>query len=296
MNNQAIKICSKCKKEKPHNADHFKVKGNKGTLSQVCKACLQQLSESYTAKKREAFDAEKENRSDDTEEEDDDALELTVLTLEVFLNTISSAQNLVSFTALVDLSAMTGSGDRVQRAKDLAKLIWEHSNYRFMFVDSQNQFQSTLLNLYHFSYHTARAMTKRPATRVRFHCAQHETRQHEPKKGLTGGKQREKRQMHTFQCNGWLHITIADDLNTASVKYNHEDNHVPYCNVQVPQDIQVFIENNLSMTPTQVRILQFRSFCILIQPQTVMGRDPKGTSGTRLYAKISIPDLEQPLQ
>lgn len=136
MNKQITQICSKCKKAKPYNAEQFKLKGT-GSLSKVCRSCLLQVSENYTEKKRDAKDAEKEKENqpeDGPEDEDDDALELTVLTLEVFLNTISSAQNLASFTALVDLSALSHGGDRCERAKELAKHVWDHTNYRFMFV------------------------------------------------------------------------------------------------------------------------------------------------------------------
>jgi hypothetical protein len=83
------------------------------------------------------MDVEKENKSmasDDALDGDDDTQGLTILTLKVFLDTIAAAQNLTTFTALVDLSEMSGSGNHDLRAKELAKCIWEHTKYRFMFV------------------------------------------------------------------------------------------------------------------------------------------------------------------
>ena len=100
-------------------------------------------------------------------------------------------------------------------------------------------------------YHSAYRKKREPATRFMFHCAQTVTRQHKPKKG-DNCKTRDKDRMYTFECRGWLHITIMDDTDIALVKYNHEDDHVPYWDVEIPLDIKEFISNNVQMKPTQV--------------------------------------------
>jgi hypothetical protein len=38
-----------------------------------------------------------------------------------------------------------------------------------------------------------------------------------------------------------------------NVKFQHKDDHVPYWNIDVPQDVQDLVHNNPNMTPTQVR-------------------------------------------
>lgn len=58
--------------------------------------------------------------------------------------------------------------------------------------------------------------------------------------------------MDTFECKGWLHITVTEGCNVVTVKLKHEDDHVPYWKIDVPQDVQDFIRENLSMRPTQV--------------------------------------------
>lgn len=92
-----------------------------------------------------------------------------------------------------------------------------------------------------------------------FHCAQANTRQHKSKKCFPedSDKARDKDRMYTFKCDGWLHITITDDVDTAFVKYKHEDDHVPYWDIEVPEEIKAFVRENIQMTPTQVRIIIF---------------------------------------
>ena len=85
-----------------------------------------------------------------------------------------------------------------------------------------------------------------------YHCAQIVTRQQKPKKGKKEGvKQRDKEQMTTFKCGGWLHITITDESNVALVKLKHEDDHIKYWNIDIPDEIQDHVRNNLNLSPTQ---------------------------------------------
>lgn len=95
-------------------------------------------------------------------------------------------------------------------------------------------------------------------SRFMYHCAQIVTRQHNQKKGRhEGAKLRDKERMDTFKCNGWLHITIMEGENSALVKLKHEDQHVPYWSIDVPEDVQEYVRSNLNMTPTQVVKLKY---------------------------------------
>ena len=80
---------------------------------------------------------------------------------------------------------------------------------------------------------------------------------HKPKKGRhEGAKLCDKDAMDTFDCLGWLLITITEGSDVVNVKFQHKDDHVPYWNIDVPKDVQDLVHNNPSMTPTQVRNTQ----------------------------------------
>jgi len=85
-----------------------------------------------------------------------------------------------------------------------------------------------------------------------YHCAQIRSRQHKPKKAGNGVKHRDKEQMDTFQCGGWLHITVMDGGDDVLVKLKHLDDHVSYWTIDVPEEIQSFVRQNVELSPTQV--------------------------------------------
>ena len=133
-----MRLCSKCKKNKPLDGTQFKLKGD-GGFSKVCKSCLQQTSDKNADKRREAKNAETDNEDrDDDSDETLSTTELTELTLDIFLESIGSASHeaeLRSFAVLVNLSTLPDhGGDRGKRDKDLTTLVWEHSKYRFLYV------------------------------------------------------------------------------------------------------------------------------------------------------------------
>ncbi|PPQ86124.1 hypothetical protein CVT25_002759 [Psilocybe cyanescens] len=78
-------------------------------------------------------------------------------------------------------------------------------------------------------------------------------RQQKPqKKGSIDAKHHDKDCMDTFKCEGWIHITLTDGDDTAFIKFKHRDDHVPYWNIDVPDEIQSFVHANLSLSPTQL--------------------------------------------
>ena len=89
-----------------------------------------------------------------------------------------------------------------------------------------------------------------------YHCAQNSSRQHKQKKSATETvKNRDKEQMDTFLCHGWLSITIMDGGDDAFVKFRHENDHVFYWNIDVPLEVQDYVRKNIDLGPTQVRFV-----------------------------------------
>lgn len=86
-----------------------------------------------------------------------------------------------------------------------------------------------------------------------YHCSQVDKRQHKPKKGKRDGALlRDKEAMSSYQCMGWLHITLMEDTDMAFVKLKHEDDHVPYWKIDVPEEVQEFVLDNLQLTTAKV--------------------------------------------
>ena len=86
-----------------------------------------------------------------------------------------------------------------------------------------------------------------------YNCAQAKARQQKPKKGKNEAvKERDKDRMDTFDCRGWIHITLCEGGDTALIRFKHEDDHVPYWNIDVPPEVQDYVRKNTQLTPTQV--------------------------------------------
>ena len=86
-----------------------------------------------------------------------------------------------------------------------------------------------------------------------YSCAQNLDRQHAPVKSSNIGiKHRDKESMDSFDCSGWIHITLSDLSYTTFIKLTHCEDHVPYCPIDIPEDIEKYVRDNLKLTPTQV--------------------------------------------
>lgn len=99
-----------------------------------------------------------------------------------------------------------------------------------------------------------------------YHCVQNSSRQHKPKKSANSiVKNRNKEQMDTFKCHRWLSITITgmDGGNDSFVKFQHEDDHVPYWSIDVPLEVQDCVRENIDLGPTKVCIIFLSAFHIL---------------------------------
>ncbi|KAI0291349.1 hypothetical protein B0F90DRAFT_1649641 [Multifurca ochricompacta] len=58
--------------------------------------------------------------------------------------------------------------------------------------------------------------------------------------------------METFDCSGWIHITLSDHSNVVFIKSTHCEDHVPYCPIDIPEEVVQYVQINLKLTPTQV--------------------------------------------
>ncbi|KAJ7348505.1 hypothetical protein DFH08DRAFT_698475 [Mycena albidolilacea] len=86
-----------------------------------------------------------------------------------------------------------------------------------------------------------------------YHCAQNQKRQHKPEKSEhEGAKHRDKIAMDSFDCHGWLHITLDNSDNIVLVKISHRDDHIPYWCIDVPAHVTEFVRQNPKLTPDQV--------------------------------------------
>jgi hypothetical protein len=95
-----------------------------------------------------------------------------------------------------------------------------------------------------------------------YHCAQNGDRQHAPSKiGGENVKNHDKEHMDTFECSGWVHITLSDLSDIAFIKLDHHEDHVPYWPIDIPADVEKYVRDNTKMTPTQVSLFSHSVCC-----------------------------------
>ncbi|KAJ7310682.1 hypothetical protein DFH08DRAFT_624653, partial [Mycena albidolilacea] len=77
--------------------------------------------------------------------------------------------------------------------------------------------------------------------------------EHKPEKSEhEGAKHRDKIAMGSFDCDGWLHITLDNSDNIVLVKISHRDDHIPYWCINVPAHVTEFVRQNPKLTPDQL--------------------------------------------
>ncbi|KAF6747416.1 hypothetical protein DFP72DRAFT_821775 [Ephemerocybe angulata] len=184
----------------------------------TCKKCSDKRKADYKAAKV----SNKENEPDTDHEDDDPGIDvggLSVMSLDKFLDMLGDmdAVNVEAHVDIKEVVAEVGENPKTQ-ANKLAECIWKETKYRYVYD-----------GLY-YSYH----------------CSQLRKRQKKPKKGVKEGvKQRDKMRMISFDCHGWLHIRLSSTENTtAHVKLKHQDEHIPYWRVDVPEAVQDFVRKN----------------------------------------------------
>ena len=58
--------------------------------------------------------------------------------------------------------------------------------------------------------------------------------------------------MKHFTCRGAIKIVIADNTNIAAVSFRHEQAHVAYPCIDIPDDVEKIILEGETKTPAQV--------------------------------------------
>ncbi|KAI0054907.1 hypothetical protein BV25DRAFT_1934416 [Artomyces pyxidatus] len=53
--------------------------------------------------------------------------------------------------------------------------------------------------------------------------------------------------MDTFNCNGWLHITVSDTTSEIFIKLRHEEAHTHYWPIDVPAEIVQYVRENANL-------------------------------------------------
>lgn len=96
--------------------------------------------------------------------------------------------------------------------------------------------------------------------------------------------------METFDCSGWIHITLSDLSDVTFIKLTHCENHVPYCPIDIPKDIKKYVRDNLKLTPTQVSNLNaYISILKILIPSVSCGpKFSKTIQNHHLLVNLSI--------
>ncbi|KAF8177716.1 hypothetical protein K438DRAFT_1605894, partial [Mycena galopus ATCC 62051] len=71
-----------------------------------------------------------------------------------------------------------------------------------------------------------------------YNCAQNSKRQRKSQKIAHTEKQRDKGQMRTFNCGGWLTIWASPDDAEYFIRIRHQECHEKYVCIDLPADIK----------------------------------------------------------
>ncbi|KAJ7195764.1 hypothetical protein GGX14DRAFT_376709, partial [Mycena pura] len=132
-----------------------------------------------------------------------------------------------------------GHGD--ETAKKIATLVWDATQYRYIYKKKAESRSSTA------------------ATTYTFFCAQNE--KEETKTRLTDDvrKRRARMKMDRFLCNGYLHVTVSpDNPETIRLRLQHHRAHCHYVDISLPDDIKKLVEEMKDQPASNIwtRILQ----------------------------------------
>ena len=129
--------CGTCRKTKTLNAAEFTQ--TRSGYAKTCRDCSRRLADAYA--KRKAAKSDKENQppravdagADPEDEDRQGCRDLSHLSLDAFLASLSSASRILSLEANVDIASLKGNTTR-EKADKLVKCIGEELKYRFMCV------------------------------------------------------------------------------------------------------------------------------------------------------------------
>lgn len=136
------------------------------------------------------------------------------------------------------------------------------------------------------------------AHQYKYHCAQVSSRQHKPRKVEDEKKHRDRESMATFDCNGWLKITMEeiDTITVAKIEISHADNHIPYLPIDVPQDVLDMIKDGKDKPIKDVRLYSCIVGILSLTTYIQIGleRYSRQTSRAGVRSSDCIPDLAVP--
>ncbi|KAF5360289.1 hypothetical protein D9758_009143 [Tetrapyrgos nigripes] len=150
-----------------------------------------------------------------------------------FICSIERVENIHSFAARVNISGLTArdSSDLHPIADQVAAQVWDVTEL-------------------HFLYHSKYEHKNTASAQYKYHCAQQNKRQHKLLKSISGTAQRDKGHMYSFDCDGWLYVTLYEGEPCADVQLKHCMDHSPYVGHDVPEDIQKYVKDNCKLSTT----------------------------------------------
>ncbi|KAH9483482.1 hypothetical protein JR316_0002950 [Psilocybe cubensis] len=236
--------CNSCHTMKSVGEEHFKARAD-GNLFKTCGECLDKKKKARLNKLR-LRNANKENLTQASEEGSDDRIlsppleyedsalfqGMKIVKLDAFVQTLLKTGGKIDVvTAKVNVSGTEASSSR-DMADKVAKAIWECSGYRF---------------IYHSFYMHKLSLS----SKFRYYCAQMYSRQR-TNKDCESIKERRKPSMQTFQCHGWLFMTVYQELHVVEVSVQHKEKHVPYRCIDVPPAVHEFLKDNPGISFAQL--------------------------------------------
>nr|VWP01304.1 Nonribosomal peptide synthetase 6 (NPRS 6) (EC (Extracellular siderophore synthetase) [Ganoderma boninense] len=226
--------CSGCACTRPVTEFPFKKKGAGAhdARTKTCGDCTTRKQAWRTKERAEEADGgKKQPLGGNKHKARSDALEQ--VPLGSFLAFLEEKGKVCDIEALVLASNV--AGERRKRADTLAELIWKRLELRFIYhskheLSTSNQSETTFV----------------------YNCAQNAKRQKKSKKVADPKKHRDKDAMDGFDCHGWLSIRVTDNSDVVAVTLTHCLSHVPYCPIDLPDDVVTFISENPNQTVSQL--------------------------------------------
>ncbi|KAJ7605827.1 hypothetical protein DFH06DRAFT_943878, partial [Mycena polygramma] len=127
-----------------------------------------------------------------------------------------------------------------ETAKKIAALVWDATQYRFIYKKKTEGRSST-------------------ASTYTFFCAQNENEVTKTRLTEDVQKRRARMKMDRFPCNGYLHVTV-DPHNPAAVRLRaqHHRVHCQYIDISLPDEIKKLVEEMKDQPATNIwtRVLQ----------------------------------------
>ncbi|KAF8871937.1 hypothetical protein CPB84DRAFT_1691780 [Gymnopilus junonius] len=124
--------------------------------------------------------------------------------------------------------------DSSEIAKVIVENIWEATGYHFVYKKCEKSQTSDLIRTF------------------TFYCAQVKREEAKPKLNLDIRKCRARMTMDHFDCNGYLHITMAEDITFARIRITHHCLHFPYVDISMTDEVDAIIKEQANMPAAKI--------------------------------------------